>query len=179
MRDEERGDPVRGERPTLRGADGFRADEFGSEDEGDGAEADSEASNEKDRSDGGDDFDAKVDAEGKEEGVDAHSGDGEEEAGFPTELVGEGGEGDGGDEVDGGDDDDEERGRGREESGEEGDGVHDDAVDAAELLGEHDADDGDDGFVVVGVEDDFKDADAGFVGVGLFRGRLANAVWVV
>jgi hypothetical protein len=43
------------------------------------------------------------------------------------------------------------------------------------LLGEHDADDGDDGFVVVWVGDDFEDADTFFVGFRCFGG-LAVAV---
>ena len=110
------------------------------------------------------------DAEREQEGVSAHAGDGQKEAGFAAEAVGERGASDGDDEVDGGDGDGDEAGGGGKDGVEGGDRVHDYGVDAAELLGSHDADDGDDGAAVGGVHEGAEHGDGLFGGVGFAGG---------
>lgn len=161
--DHKGGDPVGGQGPALGGPDRLGAHEFAAQDEGDGAEAEGEAGDEQQHRHGAEDRDGAADAEGQQDARRAHARDAAEDAGLAAEDVGQGREGRGGDDVEHAHEDVEQGRVGGQEARQQGHAVHDDAVDAAELLGHHDHHHGEDGPVVFRVEQDRKDADVGGV----------------
>ena len=87
MRDQKRCDPVRGQSPALRCADGFRADELTGQDEGYRAEAESEAGDKGHNGNRGENGKAMTDAKGQEERTETHTKGGREDTGSAAEGV--------------------------------------------------------------------------------------------
>ena len=99
LRDDKRGDPIGGQGPGLRGADGFRVDELRGQDERHGTETEGEGGDEQYHGDGAENRNGVHDAHGEQERTDAHDGDGEQETGFAAEPVDERRAGNGDDDV--------------------------------------------------------------------------------
>lgn len=131
-------DPVGGKRPALGSTNSFRADELGGQNEGDRAETEAERGDESNDGNDGQDRDGLDYGDTKEKSGGAHAGNGADDAGLAAEAFNERGAAGGDDDIDGGDEEIKHGAVGGEQSGEKGNSVHNDCVDAGELLCNHD-----------------------------------------
>ena len=166
LRHAERRDPVPSECPTLRRAHGFWTDKFRGQNKWYRTESDAETADEGQRRDDGECRDVVTQGKNQEHGTQPHARDTEQEADLAADLVSERRTEQRDDNVDRRHKDcDQYGGRGKDRP-ENAHAIHDDAIDAAELLGDHDSDDSDNCFPVL-VEPD--DVEEGYMGMILFR----------